>query len=186
MTTDEWIFLLLNIIWLLEFILFKNPRTKEKSPRQERKSFYFILSSILVTIGICISLREGQAVPLPSLILTWFSLFLYGAGIFLRYWSMLVLKQEFTRHVHVSSSKTLVGHGPYRFIRHPLYSGLILCMIGISFYLAIWIGLAATIILVLPSILYRIKLEEKMLENVLGSTYVQWKNKRWILLPWIY
>ncbi|MFK3936423.1 methyltransferase family protein [Alkalihalobacillus sp. NPDC078783] len=186
MTTEEWIFLFLSMIWLLEFILFRNPQSKEKSPRQELKSFYYILFSIILTIGLCIGLQEWQVVTHLFLFFQWLSLFLYGAGMFLRYWSMLVLQQEFTRHVHVSASKTLVSHGPYRFVRHPLYTGLCLCMIGISFYLASWIGLVVTLVLVLPSILYRIKLEEKMLENVLGSQYVQWKNKRWILLPWIY
>ncbi|MBM0064847.1 methyltransferase family protein [Alkalicoccobacillus gibsonii] len=186
MTTEEWMFLLLNVIWLMEFILFKNPGTKKTSPGQERKSFYYILFSILLTIGICIGIQEWRIVHSPSLFLQWISLFLYGTGIFLRYWSMLVLKQEFTRHVHVSPSKMLVSHGPYHLVRHPLYSGLLLCMIGISFYLAFWIGVAATILLVLQSILYRIKLEEKMLENVLGSQYIHWKTKRWILLPWIY
>ena len=186
MSIEEWFFFCLSLIWLLEFVLFRGARHSGDSHSIEQKSYYLILLSIIATVIGCLIIRETSFVIHTPLFITWLSLFIYGTGIFLRYWSMLTLKHEFTRHVQVSADKKLVSHGPYRSMRHPLYTALIVCMVGLSCYLASWVGLLFTLLLIIPSILIRIKLEEAMLTEALGETYDEWKRQRWILMPWIY
>ncbi|MDQ0206072.1 methyltransferase family protein [Alkalicoccobacillus murimartini] len=186
MDIQEWVFLVLSVSWLLEFMLFRGSRTKTNAQSKEQRSYYLILGTIILCVIVSLLIRELSEITTTHLFFIWFSLILYFIGIFLRYWSMLTLKQEFTRHVQVSADKKLVGHGPYRYMRHPLYTALFICMIGLSSYLASWVGLVTTILLVLPTLLFRIKLEEAMLTEALGGTYDQWKQQRWILLPWIY
>ncbi|TSB47063.1 methyltransferase family protein [Alkalicoccobacillus porphyridii] len=186
MSFNEWLFLILSIVWLMEFLIFKGQRESEKSHSSERKSYYLILFAITITVMASLSFRELSFFTIENASFTWLSLFIYGVGIFLRYWSMLTLKQQFTRHVEVSADKKLVSHGPYRYMRHPLYTALFVIMIGLSSYLASWTGLLITLILVLPALLFRIKLEEGMLTEALGKNYDEWKQQRWILVPWIY
>lgn len=80
----------------------------------------------------------------------------------------------------------LVSHGPYRLMRHPLYTGLFLCVLGISIYLGTIIGILLSVVIMAHVLKKRMVIEEKMLTATLPKHYEEWKQKRWILLPWVY
>ncbi|MGA2826810.1 MAG: isoprenylcysteine carboxylmethyltransferase family protein [Streptosporangiaceae bacterium] len=55
-----------------------------------------------------------------------------GAGIVLRQWAITTLGQYFVGHVLVQPGQTVVSSGPYRWLRHPSYTGLWLEMVGVG------------------------------------------------------
>lgn len=116
----------------------------------------------------------------------WVGLTVYGCGIALRIWSMILLRGEFTRDVQTSKTMVLVSEGPYKYMRHPLYTGLLLCVLGISLYTQTVAGVALSLFFITYVLSIRIRLEERMLDTALAGAYTNWKKKRWILIPFLY
>lgn len=108
------------------------------------------------------------------------------AGIMLRVHAVVHLGRFFTVNVAIAQDHTLIDTGPYRWIRHPSYTGVLLVYLGIGLCLANGIALA---IILLPStaiMLWRIRIEEQALQAGLGAAYTAYVQRTRRLLPWIY
>jgi isoprenylcysteine carboxyl methyltransferase (ICMT) family protein YpbQ len=81
---------------------------------------------------------------------------LLAAGIGLRAWAFKTLGRYFTFTVMVSSDQPVITSGPYRLLRHPSYTGILLASAGVGPASANWVGLAAMTLLPLAVILWRI------------------------------
>src|SRR5580693_2870097 len=92
-------------------------------------------------------------------------------GLVLRGWSFKVLGEYFTHTVMVSSDQPVITSGPYRLLRHPSYTGILLASVGVGLTSANWAGLAVMALLSLAVILWRIHIEEDALLATLGDRY---------------
>lgn len=183
----DWMNLLLIVVsffWLVETWRFRN-RNEATDGNVERKSFYFVAAAMIgvFTLSIVGSIIfESQ----PSTLQRMIGLTFYIAGVSLRYWGIFHLRHQFTRHVVVRPEDELVSSGPYRFLRHPLYTGLLLISFGFSLYFIHWgialIGAGLTSL----ALLYRIRIEEGMLVRHFGQSYQSWSKTRKRLFPFIY
>ncbi len=181
------LFYLANLLWLLEFMIFRNRKRTGKF--QEKKSFWFLTISILVVIVTTIYFSDQQLGKLSGTsiypILQVVGLMLQFFGLWLRYQGSIALGQNFTRHVAVSSTMTLVSKGPYRYFRHPLYLGLFFITIAFP----IFVGNLVAIIIALPLLWigfsWRMKVEEKAL-SLLHPSYRDWLKSRYRFIPGIY
>ncbi|WP_347549154.1 isoprenylcysteine carboxylmethyltransferase family protein [Pseudalkalibacillus hwajinpoensis] len=90
------------------------------------------------------------------------------------------------RNVIVESKLDVVSTGPYRILRHPLYTGLLLSLVGIPLYFGTWVGILISILLLTPILLYRIGVEERMLVESIGDYYREWGKERYRLIPFVY
>ena len=108
------------------------------------------------------------------------------AGVALRGWSFKTLGGYFTFAVMVSSDQPVIEKGPYRLLRHPGYTGLLLAFAGLGLTSANWAGLAAMTLLPLAVILWRIHVEEGALLTTLGDRYRRYaaQHKRLVPLVW--
>lgn len=81
---------------------------------------------------------------------------------------------------HSSLGQTIVQNGPYRWVRHPAYTGSILTLIGFALGLTL---IASLVILVICFVgfLYRIQVEEKALVEVFGKEYQEYMQRTWRL-----
>ncbi|HEY1003840.1 MAG TPA: isoprenylcysteine carboxylmethyltransferase family protein [Streptosporangiaceae bacterium] len=108
------------------------------------------------------------------------------AGLVLRGWSIETLGAYFTAAVAVSADQSVVSAGPYRVLRHPSYTGLLLIMTGIGLASANWAGLAGMTVLPLAGTLWRMHAEERALLTTLGDPYRAFaaQHKRLVPLVW--
>ena len=108
------------------------------------------------------------------------------AGLVLRGWSIMTLGEYFTGYVAVSADQPVVTAGPYRVLRHPSYTGLLLALAGLGLTAANWVSLAGVVILPLVALLWRIHAEERALLAMLGDRYRGYaaQHKRLIPLVW--
>jgi protein-S-isoprenylcysteine O-methyltransferase Ste14 len=126
------------------------------------------------------------AVIRPGAVAFAIGLVILVAGLVLRGWSIKTLDEYFTGRVMVSPDQPVITAGPYRVLRHPSYTGLLLAFIGVGLAAANWISLAAAFLLPLAAILWRIRAEERALLTVLGDRYIAYAamHKRLIPLIW--
>jgi len=107
-------------------------------------------------------------------------------GIVVRQYSMKLLGQFFTFDVAIHTGHTLIEIGPYRYIRHPSYSGALLTMLGFGLALGNWAGLSVALLCLAIAYTYRIAVEEAALTAALGDSYKQYVNRTWRLVPFLF
>jgi protein-S-isoprenylcysteine O-methyltransferase Ste14 len=78
----------------------------------------------------------------------------------------------------------LVRSGPYRLIRHPIYTGMLGMFVGTAVVSGELHGLVA-VALISVAYFRKIRLEEQKLSNVFGMQYDEYKDKSWALIPWL-
>jgi len=108
------------------------------------------------------------------------------AGLVLRGWAIKTLGDYFTGRVMVSADQPVITAGPYRLLRHPSYTGLLLACAGTGLAAANWISVAAMVVLPLAALLWRIHAEENALLSTLGSRYAAYAAQRKRLVPLIW
>jgi protein-S-isoprenylcysteine O-methyltransferase Ste14 len=87
--------------------------------------------------------------------------------------------------IEVAAEQRLISTGPYSTVRHPMYSGALIMMLGVPPALGSWWGLSAVVPMVLV-IVRRVRDEEELLERNLAG-YREYRNQvRYRLLPFVW
>jgi protein-S-isoprenylcysteine O-methyltransferase Ste14 len=145
---------------------------------------------IAVTLGAAIGLAGAAASLAPSLqvpaagraagvVVMWL-------GLAIRIWAIAALRGAFRTTVEVDPDQTVVSTGPYKSIRHPAYSGLLLIVAGFGLTWGNWVSFAVCAVLPLPAVLWRIHVEEAELNRVLGDAYGTYQMRTARLVPWLW
>ncbi len=111
---------------------------------------------------------------------------LAGSGLALRVWVRLVIGRLYSGKLQVKPGHRLVTGGPYRFVRHPGYDGMLLEALGMVVGFSSLLGGLAWLFLLIPGFVYRMKVEENLLVGEFGEEYAQYVRRTWHLVPGIY
>jgi protein-S-isoprenylcysteine O-methyltransferase Ste14 len=106
-------------------------------------------------------------------------------GVALRWYAIHTLGKYFTRDVAVSAGQQVVRRGPYRWIRHPAYSGTFLTMTGVGLAMTNWASLVVLLLCVLLGHVYRVRVEEQALMRSIGQPYVDYMRHTRRFIPGI-
>lgn len=151
--------------------------------------------SLLISFFIGVPAVVGAAlIPalLPGARISWFpgsfflGIVLILFGVAWRWYAILTLGEYFTATVVVQESQPVIQHGPYRLIRHPSYSGVLVLVIGFGLMLGNWASLFLFTICVLTGLLYRISVEEAALLQGIGQPYAMYRKRTKRLIPYIF
>ncbi len=95
--------------------------------------------------------------------------------------AIYTLGRFYSHRVRITDDHTIVDYGPYKWIRHPAYTGMLLAHVGLVVFFFNWLVLAALLFIFLPVLVRRILLEEKALFSLPG--YEQFAAVRARLIP---
>jgi protein-S-isoprenylcysteine O-methyltransferase Ste14 len=118
--------------------------------------------------------------------LTWVGVAMMICGIAFRRYVISFLGKFFTATVQIRKDHQLIKDGPYRYIRHPSYLGILILALGNGIALANWISLLLCIVLPATGIIRRIRVEEKELYIHFGEQYQDYSKRTWRIIPHIY
>jgi protein-S-isoprenylcysteine O-methyltransferase Ste14 len=107
-------------------------------------------------------------------------------GLAIRVWAVLTLGQAFRTTVEVDAGQAVVQSGPYRWVRHPAYTGLLVLLAGLGLAMGNWLSLAACAVLPVLAVLRRISVEEDELTRVLGDSYEAYRMRTRRLVPGVW
>jgi protein-S-isoprenylcysteine O-methyltransferase Ste14 len=110
---------------------------------------------------------------------------LAGVGVLIRQWSIATLGTYFVGEVIVQPEQQVISRGPYRWVRHPSYTGLWLEIVGIGLASGSVVGLVACALVPLIGILRRIHGEEQELRARLPG-YREYARERRRLVPHVW
>ena len=124
--------------------------------------------------------------PIILMVLEIAGLILYVTGYFLMAWALITIGRNYQLGGSTPrSDDKMVIDGPYKLIRHPMYTSALLIALGLSCLIQSWAFFCVFFIyLVLISLL--IPMEEKALQSVYGAQYAAYRQKVKKLIPFVY
>ena len=151
------------------------------------RSFWFVTLGILAAFY----LAPMEYLYLPASLprngwMSFSGVGLVAVGTMLFVWARRALGKSYSGHVSTKTGQALVQSGPYRFIRHPAYAGYLLMALGISLGYSSLAGLASTFLMLLPSLINRMIVEERLLTRHFGEAYRQYADVVKRIIPGIW
>jgi protein-S-isoprenylcysteine O-methyltransferase Ste14 len=163
-------------------------RLRAGAERQDRSSRLAVLCAVI--LGLLLGILVAYLVPATTIttgrtIIFWLGiLFMYG-GIALRLYAVTTLGAYFTTTVATAHEQQVVSKGPYRYIRHPSYTGFLLILVGFGLCYANWLSPLVMVGVALIGFTYRIHVEERLLQEQLGQPYRTYMGRTNRLIPYV-
>jgi protein-S-isoprenylcysteine O-methyltransferase len=150
------------------------------------------LRLLWIVIVACVTLSFSLAYRLPAAsmraapALRSLGIVIFAVGLIIRWFSIVHLGRFFTVNVAIATDHRLIDTGPYRFVRHPSYTGALMAFLGLALCLANWASLAVIVVPVFLVFLRRMQVEEGALLQALGDQYRDYMNRTKRLIPAVY
>jgi protein-S-isoprenylcysteine O-methyltransferase Ste14 len=124
-----------------------------------------------------LGLRQSTALGLVGVVLC-------AAGAGLAVAARLNLRRNWGMPMARKQDPELVTSGPYAYIRHPIYSGMILGMLGSAIGLiTIW---AVPLVIYGGYFIYSARREERLMTMAFPETYPEYMKRTWMLVPFVF
>ncbi len=181
------LWLLLIIYWIVSAIGAKRSIRSVGAWQREallRLGIFILILSALRFPGVRQALQHMQRYPVhPNLLLGIIGMLICACGIWLAIWARRDLGRNWGMPMARKEQPELVMTGPYAFIRHPIYGGMLLAMAGSA--------IAVSIIWVVPLVLgggyflYCARREERLMMAQFPEQYPRYIQRTKMLLPFL-
>jgi protein-S-isoprenylcysteine O-methyltransferase len=150
-----------------------------------------LLLWIVIAVSIALAFNAAYTLPAANLGPLTAPAFVagvacYGVGVSLRWYSIVILGRFFTVNVAIASDHRLIDTGPYRYLRHPSYSGALLAFLGLGLCLGNWVSILLLLVPIFLVFLRRMHVEEAALLQGLGEPYRDYMRRTKRLIPGLY
>ncbi len=115
-------------------------------------------------------------------VLDWLGAAVLAVGVGLACWARWLLGRNWSVSVTLKQDHELIQRGPYRVVRHPIYTGVITAFLGTALAIGEWRGCLAALI-VAGSFWFKLRLEERWLGEQFGERYARYKRDTKALFP---
>jgi protein-S-isoprenylcysteine O-methyltransferase len=143
----------------------------------------WIVITLAITMAFALSGERPALWPLPHAWIRAVALVLFVSGLGIRWWAVITLGKFFTVDVATHDDHALVSTGPFRFVRHPSYTGLLLAFLGFGVSLGNTASLLVLIVPIAAALAYRMRVEEAALHRALGASYEAYCARTKRLIP---
>ncbi len=175
-------FLLVSTVDSLLPRFFDRERKARPLVVQDRWSFLLIQLAEIAALVMGLACRYFN-LGVTGAVVQYAGLVIMVGGFLFRSWAMWKLGRFFSRVVEIESGHQLITDGPYRYLRHPAYTGMILIFLGALLGLGTWVGALIGSALIGAATLYRINVEEKFLTQNFGNEYRDYMKRTWRIFP---
>jgi protein-S-isoprenylcysteine O-methyltransferase Ste14 len=188
MQTAEALFI---VIWIAFYAYWLFSALKTRSPVKRKQSQYSFFLYGITWVVLCIffinwlspDLMAERIVP-DGIGFTLIGLLVTIAGLAFAIWARVHLGKNWSGMPTIRQDHTITRTGPYRFVRHPIYSGILLGLTGTAMgigYLVIFF----CVILVFGLFVIKFRMEEKFLLEEFGEEYARYKREVKALIPYV-
>jgi len=127
-------------------------------------------------------LLAWATVELPEW-LQWLGVLLGLASLPLIWWVQEALGSNFSTTLHVRSEHTLVTQGPYRWVRHPMYTVLYMVLLAVFLLTGNWLISGVFLVSMTMIVLFRLGNEEAVMLEKFGEDYRRYMQRTGRFLP---
>jgi protein-S-isoprenylcysteine O-methyltransferase len=182
--------LLLGLVYFAsEVLLSVTRRSRSRTgTKQDRSTLLVIWIVIMISIGAGVFVAQNwRAGALPNgRVFEIAGVVLFAAGLIFRWWAIVTLGRFFTVDVTIEKDHELVEGGPFRWVRHPSYTGVLLAFVGFALTLRNWLSFLVVLVPIFVAFVRRMNVEEEALQRALGDQYVAYMARTKRLIPGVY
>jgi protein-S-isoprenylcysteine O-methyltransferase Ste14 len=177
------LWLLWALYWLVASFGGKTVRRRESVASRIAHLGPLALAALLLVLPMGPPL--GARFLPDSALASWLGAGLTAAGLGFAAWARVHIAGNWSGTVTLKEDHELVRSGPYRWVRHPIYSGLLLAFAGSGLATGEWRGALAWLIALL-ALWRKSRLEERWLAEQFGADYARYRREVAALVPGIY
>jgi protein-S-isoprenylcysteine O-methyltransferase Ste14 len=191
MPVDRFYSLLFSAMWLgwIAYWWMLSGRTKSTVQRESAQSRLSYLAPLLLAVFFLFAPR----LPLPILgerfvpssmwhVSDSVGALLVLAGLLFSVWARAHLGRNWSGAVTIKEDHVLVTSGPYRFVRHPIYTGLLVALLGQAIARGEWRGVLA-VGLAVHGFWLKVRIEEHWMRERFGTAYAAYSERIRALIP---
>jgi len=160
-------------------------RTATPDDRGSRRLLWLVTGACVV-LAIVASGYRAASLPLAATTRELIATSLLLGGLVLRWTAILTLGRFFTTNVAIHEGQPVVATGPYRYVRHPSYTGLLLAFLGLGVFFGNWLCVIVLFVPIAFAVVHRIRIEESVLAGALGPAYVAYCSRTKRLVPGVW
>jgi protein-S-isoprenylcysteine O-methyltransferase Ste14 len=164
----------IGVGWLVFWIYWLVAAVRVKAGRTRWARFTGVRVAIILIVLLLLRLKVFKGIGLAIFLL----------GLALAVWARIYLGRNWGMPMSEKADPELVTTGPYSVIRHPIYSGIILAIIGTTIAVSLYWLIA--VVLVGAYFIYSAVMEERHMAEVFPDTYPRYKQSTKMLIPFIF
>ena len=172
------------VIWLLAAVSTKRTVYRESHSRRLRYWLLFVVA--------CFLMINGRRLPYPLNLriipnaapIAWTAEALCVAGLFVALWARMILGRNWSGMVTLKEKHELVESGPYRFVRHPIYTGMLAMFFATALvqrHLAGFVG----VLMMFVSFWIKLGLEESLMLQQFPERYAAYRQRTKRIIPFV-
>jgi len=177
---------ILWVAWLAYWML--SSRDAKETVRSETRRSRTSYVVPLVAAGFLLSVRR---IPFSNVSVRWYTPHLpalatqvacVAAGLGFAVWARQHLGRNWSGTVTIKDDHRLVRTGPYRFVRHPIYTGILVAFLGMAVGAGTWTSALACALAVVAFV-RKSRLEEQFMIDQFGAQYEEYRSEVPALVP---
>lgn len=183
-----------SIVLLCIFSIYWSIAAKHSKPAASSESkasrglHVFLINAGVLLLILAVPGLTHRFLPISqpaSRIIVAVGLAIQSAGLLLAIWSRRTLGSNWSGEVRIATGHQLVRTGPYKSIRHPIYTAILSMYLGIMLVSGEVHALIAWL-MILIAYIRKMRMEESALTSAFGEEFTNWQRTSWRLLPPIY
>ncbi len=184
MTIFDWLIISFWVVFVAYWIL-SGVRVK-KIARPDVAGVWVRYAGVIVVILLIVFLPTSFTIPFGAhtTVAMTIGTILCAAGIAFAIWARWHLGKNWSPIPSAQEGHELVTSGPYRFVRHPIYTGVIMALLGSS--LATSVGWFIIFLFMGSMFVWRIDREEKFMMQLFPGEYPEYKKRTKKLIPFVW
>ncbi len=175
-------FVLMFIFWILT--AFSTKRTVEKKGGTVIRIIFYLIIILVIYLQGHVAFLATNLWPKTVGIKIIADLVTF-CGLLVMIWARITLGRNWSANIVLKEDHKLVTNGPYAYVRHPIYSGLILMILGVVLYVDTLI-LTIFFVAFFFGAYYKARKEEKLLMTTFEREYSEYKKKVKALVPLVF
>ena len=169
--------------WAMASRVKRTERTEPAASRLTRTLVTLLAFALLVWSKFPFYLLNRRFLPQQPWAF-WTGAAITAAGLLFSVWARRHLGKNWSQAVTLKQDHELITSGPYAFVRHPIYTGLLLAILGSAIARGEWRGLVA-LALIFVVLWRKLRMEEEWMRARFGQEYETYANRVRALVPFV-
>jgi len=162
----------------------KGAAKAQSSESSASRAFHVFLTNAALLLEIAWIRGVGRFLPVSVLIMS-AGLAVEAIGLFMAIWARRHLGRNWSGEISIKEDHQLIRSGPYKWLRHPIYTGILVMYVGTALVTGEWLAILG---LAMVTFAYwrKIRLEEANLNTAFGADYDAYRRETWALVPGLF
>jgi len=176
--------ILFSVIWLLAAASTKRSIYRESGAQRLRYWILLVLAYLLLTRGHRLPYPFNVRIVPATETVEWMAGILCIAGLAFCVWARATLGRNWSGTITLKEGHELIERGPYRFVRHPIYTGLLAMFLATAIAFG-YLGGIVAVILAFASFWIKLSEEERLMLQQFPDQYQSYQQRVKRIIPFV-